>query len=436
MTQLTLQLSRTATVHVSIFYVLFAYGLCAVVLALALRNSGIGRRGVLDYLALFTWFVVVIGVVYWAFQAVRFSPDSVSYWRWASLISERDFSRAARDSVLKFGVSGLGVNAFVLLEAGLVYVLPARYEILQIFNILLATFAVFFACQTARMLFGTRIAATTLLLFVIYFPLYWAGLQNLREAIVVFFIGASVWTFFRWRQERRAASLIAALASAALVVVFRFENFVILAAFVALYALATARSALQLLPRLALIGAVAVAAVWSAIEVTHGDPLRMINAARSLRMERGYYLDLPDLMSYFDVVWQAPITFPFFLVPIKPWQVDVAWPNIFVYLSSVNNLAVLGLGVVGAVATVRRHPARRMLAVLLLAFLAMAGVYSVPEVSGSAAVRHSLFWYHFLMMFAAVGFHRIRAGLAHLAAAYRRADAKVGPARAAQPAVS
>jgi len=429
MTQLAMQLSRTSTVQVSTFYVLFAYGLCAIALVLALRNAGVGRRGVLDYLVLFTWFVAVSGFGFWVVQVIRLPPDSVSYWRWANMLAEHDFSAAARGEVLKHGVPNLGLNAFVLLEAGLVYVLPGRYELLQIFNIMLATFAIFFACQTARMLFGARVAQTTLLLFMTYFALYWSGLQNLREAIVLFFIGAWLWMFLRWRAERRMASLIAALASAVMVIVFRVENFVILAAFVALYALATARSALQLLPRLAVVVAGAALAVRAAFAITGGDPLRAINFARRLRMEGGNYLELPDLTSYTDIIWQAPINLSFFLVPVKPWQLDVGAKFIVDYVSSLSAFVLLSFGIVGAVAALRRHPERKLLAVFLLAFLAMAAVYSVPEVSSGSAARHSLFWYYFLMMFSAVGVNRVRAGLAHLAAAYRRA----GPGRLAHP---
>ena len=429
MTQLAFQLSRSAPLHVSIFYVLFAYGLCAVVLVLALRNARIGRRGVFDYLALFTWFVAGVGVAFWVIQVVRLPPDSISYWRWASAISERGFAVAVLDTNLKRGLSNLGVNAFVLLEAGLTYVLPARYEILQIFNIMVATFAIFFACQTARMLFGERVAQTTLVLFVTYFALYWHGLHNLREAIQLFFIGAWMWSFFRWRAERRAASLVAALASAAMVVLFRVENFIIFAAFVSLYALATARSALQFLPRLVVVLAAAAVAVKAAFAVTNNDPLRAINFARSLRIEGGYYLELPDLESFFDLVWQAPISLSFFLVPVKPWQIDVGTQFIRDYLSSQSQLLLLGLGLVGAVAAARRHSERKLIAVFVLAFLAMAGVYSLPEVSASSASRHSLFWYYFLMMFAAVGFHRLRAGLARLAAAHARARPDLRPAR-------
>ncbi|MGH6719856.1 MAG: hypothetical protein ACREER_11100, partial [Alphaproteobacteria bacterium] len=266
--------------------------------------------------------------------------------------------------------------------------------------------------------------------------LYWRGLHNLREAIVLFFIGAWVLTFLRWRARRRTASLIASIAAAAMVVVFRFENFVILAAFVAFYALATARSALQLLPRIAVVAVAAALAVMAAFEVTGGDPLRSINWARRLRMEGGYFLELPDLTSYVDVVWQAPISLTFFLVPVKPWEVGIGARFILDYVSSLSAFVLLGFGLVGAVAAVRRHPERKLLAVFLLAFLAMAAVYSLPEVSASVAARHSLFWYYFLMMFSAVGVHRVRAGLAHLAAACRRAEARRGLGRSAQPGLA
>jgi hypothetical protein len=259
----------------------------------------------------------------------------------------------------------------------------------------------------------------TFVLFVGYFAMYWRCLHNLREAIQLFFLGAWVWSFFRWRASGRAISLVASIGAAVLVVVFRVENTIIFMAFLSLYALVTARNALQMLPRLVVIAAAVAAGAYLAYRVTGGDPLRAINFARKLRMDSGYANPIPDLTSYADVLWQAPLTLTFFLLPVKPWQIEVGLSGPLNYLHGLVAFPYAILALVGAIAAIRRHPLGRMIPVLVLSLLAMASVYGIAETSAETAARHSLFWYVGMMPFAAHGIARVRVGLAVLAAGYR-----------------
>ncbi|MSP81989.1 MAG: hypothetical protein EXQ94_03400 [Alphaproteobacteria bacterium] len=431
MTPYLLQLSHITEPQISVFYVLFAYGLFGTILVGVLRASGADRRQTLDYVVLFTWFVGVVGVVFWVVGAVRLPPDSRFYWRVATMISKAGFSDAALDSGLMRGLSNLGVNTFLLFEAAVASILPPRYDILQIMNIFIVCLAIFVQDRIARMMFGAKFSYLIPILFFIYFALYWRCLHNNREPLVLLFLGLWIWGLLRWYGGGPRWALVVAVLAGIMVVMLRAENVVIMMAFVALYALATARSALVLVPRLAVIVVAAGIAVAMAFEITYGDPLRAVNFARTLRMDGGYFLVLPELESYVDVLWQFPISLSFFLVPIKPWEVWIGAEYILDYVHSLTALAILVAQVVGIRHALVHHPRRRILAVLALSLLAMACIYSLPEVSAESAARHSLFWYYGLMFFAALGVERTRVGLARLARAYRR-DGRLGPLPAPQ----
>jgi hypothetical protein len=426
------QLARVAEPDISVFAVLLAYGVFGTLLVLAVRAAGSGRRETLAFLGLFTWYVTVTGVVFWWLALIRLPPDSVSYWRWSMSIVQSGFDADAIEAVIRPSPANLGVNSFILLESLVGTILPARYEVLDIFNILLATLAVFFACRVARMLFGDQAQVLTFVLFVCYFAIYWRCLHNLREAIQLFFLGASLWTFFRWRASGRAISLVAALGAAFLVVMFRVENALIFMAFLSCYALFTARSALQMLPRLVVILAAVAVGAYLSYRVTGGNPLLAINWARKIREEGGYSLPISDLNSYVDVIWQAPLTLTFFLAPVKPWEVELGAKFVLNYLHGLVAFPYVLLGVVGAIAAIRRHAERKMILAIVLSLLAMASVYSIAEISAETAARHSLFWFFAMMPFTAHGIGRVRVGLAVLARAYR-ASGRIGPEPVLRP---
>lgn len=382
-------------------------------------------RQIMTYSLVFLWFsAVAISLSLFA-GLIPVATDGVSYFQWASTIAESGFQPETVNTYADWEWTKAGPSVFTLLEAGVIYLTYPSFPILFVAQILIATLAVFYMSRLAGLLFGPASHKYVLFGFLVYFAWYWHALQNLREPMLLLFMGIAFLHYMLWWASGRRSDGVLAVAAALISVAFRPENILIVIAVIGLTFLYRHRAFLKRVAKgIVVVPPLLYVAYQLSLDLRNRNLFGSINLARENRTEAGHHLANLHVSSIWDMLSQLPDTFRFFLVPIWPWQLDTGLVFIRAYVHSLSAFVLLTMAVIGMVKlrlVLRDQRLATPTWILAVSIFAVAALYSVIDIGAGIAARHSVFAFYFLLgSFAPVGFWYLRQKSAQLVAGRSR----------------
>ncbi|MFB6271476.1 MAG: hypothetical protein ABEL51_01140 [Salinibacter sp.] len=398
---------------INLYYAVGAYALFSMALFVWLFIHRRSLQTIGLYFLLFTWFCAVQAILVWYLGLIPARTDGITYFNFGADIAASGFQPDVVNQYLKSGIDNLGYNVYVLLQAAIVYAAFPSFALVHIFNIFLATMAIYFAARFATQSIGPHAQKYVIVGFVVYFAWYWAVLQNLREAPLLCALGIAMFYFGLWWVQGSLRYGVFAIVSGLIASLFRAEILLLLIAVTGLALVFRYPSWVRQFRRvLFFIPPLILLAIDLAFRLTNKNPLRLINNARSSRVEAGHHLSNLDASSYWDLLSQFPETLRYFLVPILPWEVSEGLFYFKAYVHSLVAFAFVALAIVGLIRLMTNHHLhyqKRSLVALLLGFTIVAVIFSLIDIGAGAASRHSTFYFYFLLAsFVPVGFISLR----------------------------
>ena len=360
-------------------------------------------------LIFFAFVLIQSTLIYLPENLFRIPPDSIFYFQNSKEIAQSYFDWNVIQANFKPGLSNYGVNTYIFLQSILTFLFCPSYQFLHIFNIFLTSLTIFYSIRISRVLWGYGYLKYVVLCFLIYFSLYWHVLQNLREAPLLLFMILSLYNYILWWKCHKNKKLILCIIFGIFSLLLRPENVLLFLAVLALTQILKPRKIdKKILAFIILAPPLILVTIDIAFKLGNSDPLRLINAARAIRLEGGgYQLTDTTVSSYWELILDFPNTLRFFLMPIYPWEIKTGLIYFKAYVHSLSCFVLLIFGMIG----IRRKlfsnkdkQLKKMLLILLAGYIIMASLYSFADISAGGSSRHStLFYFFFLSIFSPIG---------------------------------